>query len=214
MTLLPSLLSAPLMDLKNVLTIFEKNKVELAHMDVMDGHYVPNLSYGPDFLNVIEKESPLKLDVHLMINCLDALLPRYFRKNVSTISIHPEAHYHPFKLLQMIKDQGIRAGVALNPGTAIDILKPLEPLVDHVLIMSVNPGFGGQKFIQSTYEKIKNIRNIFGNRWSVAVDGGVDIPHIPALKEAGATQFIAGSSFFNGEDLTAQIKRFHEVIHA
>ena len=199
--------------MESVLKEFKKSNIKLAHFDVMDGHFVPNLSYGADFLKHIKKHSSIMMDVHLMIENLDILLPQFFLSNVSTISVHPEATKHIYKILQLIKSKNIKSGIALNPGTPISVLDPLEDILDHVLVMSVNPGFGGQNFIKSSIKKIELLRKKFGNKITIAVDGGINLETIKSVFNAGADQFVVGSAFFNGDPIQSQSEIFNGFIN-
>ena len=170
------------------------------HFDVMDNHYVPNLSVGPAVLAALRRREPgVPLDVHLMASPVDRLIEDFLQAGANIISIHPEASEHPHRSLGLIREGGAKAGVALNPGTPLELLTPLLDAVDWVLVMSVNPGFGGQAFIPSSVARVRAVRRRIdesGRSIRLAVDGGINNQTIGGVANAGADTFVAGSAIF------------------
>ena len=173
------------------------------HFDVMDNHYVPNLSVGPAVLAALRRREPgVPLDVHLMTSPVDRLIGDFLDAGADVISIHPEASEHPHRSLGLIRDGGAKAGVALNPGTPVELLTPLLDAADWVLVMSVNPGFGGQAFLPSSVARVEAVRRCIdetGRSLRLAVDGGIDRHTIGGVARAGADTFVAGSAIFGVE---------------
>lgn len=175
--------------------------VDMIHLDVMDGHFVPNISFGPAVIADLRSWTSLPFDVHLMISPVDYLVKAIAKAGANIITVHPESGPHVYRTLQEIKAHNCQAGVALNPGTSVEILKPLLPLVDLILVMTVNPGFGGQAFLESQLEKIKNVRTLIeesGREILLQVDGGISPKTAPGVIEAGADVLVAGSAIFHG----------------
>lgn len=196
----PSLLSADFARLGEEVKAVEPY-VDMIHLDVMDGHFVPNISFGPAVISALRPLTPLPFDVHLMISPVDYLLKSVVKAGANIITVHPEAGPHIYRTLQEIKAHGCRAGVALNPGTSVESLKPLLPLIDLVLVMTVNPGFGGQAFLESQLQKIKDVRALLNNidrEILLEVDGGISAKTAPFVIEAGADVLVAGSAIFHG----------------
>ena len=199
----PSILSADFTRLGEELTLVEKAGADWIHIDVMDGQFVPNITYGPIIVEACKRVSNLVLDVHLMIEKPDLIIPEFAKAGADYISVHQEACSHLHRSLQLIKSFGIKAGVALNPATPLSSIKWIIDQLDFVLIMSVNPGFGGQKFIESSIDKIKALSKILMKKNSnaiIQVDGGINNNTIKAVSRAGATSFVAGSAIFNTEN--------------
>ena len=174
-------------------------EVEILHIDVMDGHFVPNITFGSAVVASLKKHTRFKLDVHLMIESVDFYIPKFAEAGADTIIIHQEATIHLQRSLALIRECGAKAGVAINPATALETLRWVFGEVDTVLIMTVNPGFGGQEFIQTSPEKIRLLRGIKehgNNRFIIQVDGGIDEKTAPLAVEAGASYLVAGSSVF------------------
>jgi ribulose-phosphate 3-epimerase len=197
----PSILSADFARLGEEVRAIEAAGADWVHIDVMDGHYVPNLSMGPAIVRAIRPVTRLPFDVHLMISPVDPFLDAFAEAGADTITIHPEAGPHVHRSLQHIKALGKRAGVVLNPGTPAKMLDYLLDLVDLVLVMSVNPGFGGQHFIDSQLKKIAAIRRMIdatGRAIDLEVDGGVDPGTARRAVEAGADALVAGTAVFGG----------------
>ena len=170
------------------------------HFDVMDNHYVPNLSVGPAVLAALRRREPsVPLDVHLMASPVDRLIEDFLQAGADVISIHPEASEHPHRSLGLIREGGAKAGVALNPGTPLELLTPLLDAADWVLVMSVNPGFGGQAFLPSSVARVRAVRRCIdesGRSIRLAVDGGINCETIGSVANAGADTFVAGSAIF------------------
>ncbi len=204
----PSLLSADLFRLAEQLDQCTRGAADLLHLDIMDGHFVPNLSYGPEFVRAIRSRSALPLDVHLMLSDPGPFLEPFARAGANWISVHLEAGPHPDRLLQQIRALGCRAGLALNPGTDPDALRWLTPHLDFVLLMSVNPGYGGQTFHEPVLAKIRRTRALLdglGCPAPIQVDGGVDAQTGPRCAAAGAEILVAGSALFRQPDLARAI---------
>ena len=174
---------------------------DMIHCDVMDGAFVPNISFGSQMIKTIRKYTKKTLDVHLMIEKPERYIDDFIDAGADIISIHYEASNHPHRTLSYIRSKGLKAGIVYNPGTPVDSLKYLIDQVDMVLIMSVNPGFGGQKFIESSLQKLREVKKIIGEKdIMLEIDGGVNEENAHAIKEAGANVLVAGSSVFNSDD--------------
>jgi len=196
----PSILSADFTRLGDELTLVEKAGADWIHIDVMDGQFVPNITYGPIIVEACKRSCNLVMDVHLMIETPDLIIPEFARAGADYISVHQEACSHLHRSLQLIKSFGVKAGVALNPATPLSSIEWVIDQLDFVLIMSVNPGFGGQKFIESSVLKIKALSNMLKEKNSnaiIQVDGGINNNTIKQVSNAGATSFVAGSAIFN-----------------
>lgn len=204
----PSILSADFARLGDEIKAVEAAGCDYIHVDVMDGHFVPNLTLGPPVIKSIRQVTDLPLDVHLMINPAQPHLEAYADAGADIITVHVEADAHLDRSLQMIKGFGKRAGVSLNPATPASLLQYVMDKVDLILVMSVNPGFGGQSFITSQIEKIREIREMIGDRdIELEVDGGVNDATAADVIEAGANVLVAGSAVFNGGDYAANIAK-------
>ncbi len=199
----PSILAADFTRLGEHLQAAEHAGADLLHIDVMDGQFVPNISFGAIVVEACRRVSPLPLDVHLMIAQPERFLSEFAKAGASQITVHFEATAHIHRAVHLVKELGLKVGLALNPGTPLEALKPLLPDLDLVLIMSVNPGFGGQKFIPSTLERLKTVRNWLEEVNPTAdlqVDGGIVASNIAEAARVGANNFVAGSSVFNAKD--------------
>jgi len=188
------------------------------HFDVMDNHYVLNLTIGPLVCEALRKHGvTAPIDVHLMVKPVDRLVPDFAKAGASLISFHPEASEHVHRTVQLIKASGCRAGLVLNPGTPLDVLDYVLPELDLVLVMSVNPGFGGQAFIPSALDKLKRVReriDRLGKDIRLEIDGGVKADNIRAIAAAGADTFVAGSAIFNAPDYAAVIAQMRAEVAA
>jgi ribulose-phosphate 3-epimerase len=199
----PSILSADFARLGEEIDAVERGGADLLHLDVMDGHFVPNLTIGPPVVKSIKKIAKVPLDVHLMIEEPDRYLEAFVEAGASMISVHVEILPHVHRTIHAIQALGARAGVAINPSTPVVALEEIAADLDHVLVMSVNPGFGGQTFIPRSESKIRAIRSLLnreGSRASIEVDGGVDRTNAARLVDAGATILVAGNSIFGTSD--------------
>lgn len=199
----PSILSADFARLGDEIEAIEKGGADWVHVDVMDGHFVPNITIGPPVVTSVRKITGLPLDVHLMIEDPDRYIASFAEAGADIITVHVEAATHLHRSIQFIKDQGCKAGVSLNPATPLSALDYILPQLDMVLIMSVNPGFGGQKFIPAVLPKIRHLRELIlegGLEVEIQVDGGVNRSTIVEAAEAGANIFVAGNAVFSTED--------------
>lgn len=203
MKIAPSLLSADFANLEKEVKEIEKSGADLLHLDMMDGHFVPNLTFGVPIINAIRKHTKLPFDIHMMVFNPEKYLDELEKVGVQMISFHQEASIHQDRIIQEIKERKIKAGIAINPATSINNIEPILPILDYVLIMSVNPGFGGQKFIYYTLEKVKKLKKIIQNNGYntlIEVDGGIKAENIQLLKDAGADVCVAGSAVFGKPD--------------
>ncbi len=209
----PSILSADFTKLGEELINIEKAGADWVHIDVMDGQFVPNITYGPIIVDACSKASNLILDVHLMIETPDSIIPEFVKAGANYISVHQEACTHLHRSLQLINSFNIKAGVALNPATPVSSIEWVIDELDFVLIMSVNPGFGGQKFIKSSIDKIRELSRLLKKKNSnaiIQVDGGINLETIKLVSDAGATSFVAGSAIFNTDDYKETIKNLRQ----
>jgi ribulose-phosphate 3-epimerase len=207
----PSILSADFTRLGEEIKAVDNAGADWIHIDVMDGHFVPNLSYGPVIVEAAKKATKLPLDVHLMIEKPDLLIPEFVKAGADLISVHAEACTHLHRTIGMIKDYSVKSGVALNPATPLSAIEWVLPYLDFVLVMSVNPGFGGQKFIPESLEKIKTLKRIINENdldVIIQIDGGVNLSTIKEIAAAGADSFVAGSAIFGTDDYQKTINDF------
>lgn len=208
----PSILSADFARLGEVLSALEGQGADWVHVDVMDGMFVPNLTIGPPVIQALRKHSPLPFDVHLMIEQPDRYLTHFKEAGADVITVHAEACTHLHRTLTAIRELGCRAGVSLNPATPVSAIEEVLDELDLVLVMSVNPGFGGQKFIPNALRKIEKIRKMLGDRpVHLEVDGGVTAKNAQAVISAGANVLVAGSAVFNTPDVAEAIRAIRGV---
>jgi ribulose-phosphate 3-epimerase len=203
----PSILSADFSRLGEEVRAIEAAGADLVHFDVMDNHYVPNLTIGPLVCEAIRPHVKIGIDVHLMVEPVDALIPMFAKAGANIITFHPEASRHVDRTLALIRDHGCQAGLVFNPATSLAYLDPVLDKIDMVLLMSVNPGFGGQSFIPSTLAKLRQARAridahvaMGGKQIALEVDGGVKADNIASIAAAGADTFVAGSAVFGSKD--------------
>jgi len=203
----PSILSCDFARLGAEIEAVTQAGADMIHIDVMDGHFVPNLTLGPDLIKAIRPYSSLPFDVHLMVSPADLLIDRFIEVGADILTIHPEANPHAHRTLQKIRHHRKKAGIALNPATPLDVLDYILEDVDLILVMTVNPGFGGQAFIPSQLEKIRAVREIIGMRSiELAVDGGISAETAAQARAAGATVLVAGTAIFKNPDYAQGIK--------
>lgn len=201
--ILPSLLAADFARLGDQIDQVTAAGVNFLHFDVMDGHFVPNISFGLPVLESLRKRTRLKLDVHLMISDADTYAPRFVAAGADCVSVHQEACPHIDRTLRLIQSEGARAGVVLNPATPLATLEHVLPIVDYVLLMSVNPGYGGQKFIPYVLDKVRALREWrtrLGLAFAIEIDGGVSVDNVGMVAGAGVDWVVAGSSVFGTSD--------------
>lgn len=215
MKIAPSILSADFSNLQRDIELVEKGGADYIHVDVMDGQFVPNITFGPNIVQAIRPITKLPLDVHLMIVDPEKYIPAFAKAGADIITVHVEATPHIHRALQMMKDLGVKSGVVINPGTPIKMIKHVLPIADQVLVMTVNPGFGGQSFIEETVEKIAELSELREqNNWhySIEVDGGIVPETAQICQKAGADVFVAGSYIYNSEDPVGQINQLKEAL--
>ena len=212
----PSILSADFARLGEEVDAVLKAGADMVHFDVMDNHYVPNLTIGPVVCEALRKHGvKAPIDVHLMVKPVDRIVPDFAKAGASYITFHPEASEHVDRTLALIHDSGCKAGLVFNPATPLTYLKHVMDKVDMVLIMSVNPGFGGQSFIRSSLDKLKEAREIIaksGRNIRLEIDGGVKADNIREIAAAGADTFVAGSAIFGAKDYGAVIKQMRDEL--
>ncbi len=210
----PSVLSADFSRLADEIRAVEAAGADLIHLDIMDGRFVPNLTAGPVVVKAVRKVTRLPLDVHLMIVEPERLIPEFIEAGCNYLTVHVETCPHLHRTVQMIKERGVKAGVTLNPATPLSAVEPILPDVDLLLIMSVNPGFGGQRFIPQALDKVRQARAMLDARGLPAeleVDGGVKVDNIKELAAAGATIFVAGSAIFGSKDYKETIRQMRQA---
>lgn len=212
--IIPSILSANFSRIAESVEMMLKAGANTFHVDIMDGHFVPNITFGPELVRSLKNEFELTLDVHLMVDNPMDIFPWFEKAGADWISFHIEATPHSHRLLTMIREKGKKAGITLNPSTSVELVYPVLNELDFVLIMSVNPGFEGQRFIPSTIEKIKKLKKYIENMKDgpdIQVDGGIGPDNLKAVLEAGATLIVAGSSIFKSSDPVSTFKLMKSI---
>lgn len=210
----PSILSANFAALGEDIRKVEDAGAQLLHVDVMDGHFVPNITIGPPVVKSIKQVTRIPLDVHLMISNPDKYIPAFANAGASILTVHAESTLHLDRTLNFVRSQNVLVGVSLNPATPISVVEHVLGLADLLLIMTVNPGFGGQKFIPYTVEKIKQARRLIDERnyrCVIEVDGGIDSPTVPTVVRAGAEILVSGSAIFHAPDPAQKVKELMET---
>jgi ribulose-phosphate 3-epimerase len=210
----PSILSADYLNLESSVRMVEEAGADLIHVDIMDGHFVPNLTFGPHLVAALRKKTALPLDVHLMVDNPPFAIPLFAQAGADWISIHPETSLHLHKDITSIKELGKKAGVVLNPATPLQSISEIIHEVDYILVMSVNPGFGGQTFIEHSRDKIRRLK-----MWledlnldiPIEIDGGVTLDNIEHLIKDGVSLFVSGSGVFNQKDPRQVLKKMKEI---
>ncbi|RMH81157.1 MAG: ribulose-phosphate 3-epimerase [Acidobacteria bacterium] len=213
--LAPSILSADFWRLGEQIQACARGGADLIHFDVMDGHFVPNITFGPVLLESIKRYCSLPLDAHLMIENVDKYIPDFIKAGADMVSIHIENNYHIHRSIELIKKLGARAGVVINPGTSLNLLEEILNYVDFVLLMSVNPGFGGQRFIERSLQRLKRLKGMVEDinpRVLIQVDGGVKEENIVELARAGADILVVGSGIFSYEDVESQTRKIKSLL--
>ena len=210
----PSLLAANFFDLSSQMKLLKEGNIEILHLDVMDGMFVPSISFGMPVISSLRKSVDFFFDVHMMVENPERYIEDFYKSGANGITIHFEACKHIDRTISQIKSFGLRSGISINPATPVSLLQNILSEVDMVLIMSVNPGFGGQKFIPYSIDKIKELSKMSAERnqkFLIQVDGGVDVNNIKSLSDAGVDEFVAGSSVFKG-DILNNIKALNDAL--
>jgi ribulose-phosphate 3-epimerase len=210
----PSILTANFLELGNEIRMINRSEADWIHLDIMDGVFVPNITFGFHVIRHIRKVAERPLDAHLMITGPDRFLEAFRDAGVDKLTVHLEECVHLHRTVQKIHSLGMDAGVAINPHTRVDLLEPILPDVDLVLNMTVNPGFGAQEFIGSSYDKIRELRKLIkqtGSKALVQIDGGVDLGNIASLRDAGVDVFVVGNTVFASENPAETIRRLKQA---
>lgn len=210
----PSILSADFANLERDIRLVDKKGADYIHVDVMDGQFVPNITLGANIVSAIRPVTKLPLDVHLMVQDPERFIEEFAKAGSDIITVHQESTVHIHRAMQMIKNCGVKAGVVINPGTPVSAIEEVLPLADLVLIMTVNPGFGGQAFISeclTKVERLNELRKEKGYTYEIEIDGGVDDKTAPLCVQAGADVLVAGSYVYNSPDVGERIKKIREV---
>src|SRR6185312_3233359 len=212
--IVPSILSADFARLEDDIGKVERAGAQMLHVDIMDGHFVPNLTIGPPVVKSIRKVTPLTLDVHLMITDPDTYAPLFIKAGADQVSVHYEAARHLDRTVRMIQSEGARAGVVVNPATPVSVLEDILYLADYVLVMSVNPGFEAQKFIPNALNKVRALDRIRNERrlaFAIEIDGGVSAANAGEIVQAGCDWLVTGSAVFHSADPGAAVKEMQQI---
>ncbi len=215
MKIAPSILSADFANLQRDIEFVEKHGADYIHVDVMDGQFVPNITFGPAVVQAIRPITKLPLDVHLMIVNPERFIHEFAKAGADIIGVHIEATPHIHRAIQIIKSENVKAEVVINPGTPVEAIKYVLPLVDQILVMTVNPGFGGQSFLPEMADKIRELAKLkeqYGYHYDIEVDGGIDDQTIKVCAEAGANVFVAGSYIYGAQHPEERINALKEAI--
>ncbi|WP_434577485.1 ribulose-phosphate 3-epimerase [Thermoanaerobacterium thermosaccharolyticum] len=214
-TINPSILSANFCNIEKDIKILEKNSITSIHIDVMDGNFVPNIAFGIDQIRAIREITEMKFDIHLMINDPDKFIERFVDAGADNITVHAEACPHLYRTIELIKKYGVSVGIALNPATSIESLRYLYKLIDKVLIMTVEPGFGGQNFIEEMKNKLKDLVTIkekYNYNFSIQVDGGINKDNVEEIVKLGVTDVVIGSSIFKNNEIEKNLKEIYSAL--
>jgi ribulose-phosphate 3-epimerase len=212
----PSILSADFSNLAQQIRSAELGSADIIHCDIMDGHFVPNITFGPLVVSAVKRITKLPLDVHLMIENSEKYLESFIEAGASYLTIHQEANIHLNRSLSYIRELGAKPGVSINPATPVSSIEEVLEIVDLILVMTVNPGFGGQKFIESTLKKVEalaELRDKHGYKYLIEVDGGVSKDNIQKISKAGVNIFVAGNSVFAQDNITAAVLELKNLVN-
>jgi len=212
----PSILSADFSKLSSEIIEIENAGADIIHCDIMDGHFVPNITFGPGIIAKVNEITELPLDVHLMIENADKYIDAFRSSGADMISVHYENNNHLNRLVEKIKSLGAMAGIVINPATNINVLEDIIEFADFILVMSVNPGFGGQKFITNSVGKIKKLKELTEKKNKnclIEIDGGISLDNIKAVSDAGADMFVCGASVFKAKDRISVIKEMKKIVN-
>ena len=213
--LAPSILSADFWRLGEQIMACVEGGADIIHFDVMDGHFVPNITFGPVLLESIKKHCPLPLDAHLMIENPERYIPDFIKAGADMVSVHIENTPHVHRVIELIKKLGAKAGIVINPGTSLSLLEEILHYVDFVLLMSVNPGFGGQRFIERSLQRIRSLRAMVDSinpNVLIEVDGGIKEDNILEVSRVGANILVVGSAVFSAQDIKAQTRKLKNML--